>query len=81
LNELYGALRLYVNFFQPSMKFISKRRIDSRVCKIYDTAQTPHHRLIAGAALDEKRKEQLNRSFRDLTRWDDGIFGREISKG
>ena len=28
LSRLYGALRLYVNFFQPSMKLISKERED-----------------------------------------------------
>jgi hypothetical protein len=60
LTELYGALRLYVNFFQPSMKLVRKDRVDSRISKTYAPAQTPHQRLVAGVALDERRKERLN---------------------
>jgi hypothetical protein len=41
LTELYQALRLYINFFQPSLKLIEKRRQGSRVIKKYDRAQTP----------------------------------------
>jgi Integrase core domain. len=32
-NRLYGVLRLYVNFFQPSMKLLSKERIGGKVRK------------------------------------------------
>ena len=33
LNELYGYLRLYTNFFQPVMKLIEKTRLGRRVIK------------------------------------------------
>ena len=43
LAELYRALRLYVNCFQPSMKLRTKERDGSRVRRTYDHAQTPMH--------------------------------------
>ena len=47
LNELYAVLRLYSNFFQPTMKLISKERVGSKVTKRYDRAQTPCQRVLA----------------------------------
>ena len=47
LNELYGYLRLYVNFFQPVRKLIKKERIGSKVIKKYDEAKTPYRRVLA----------------------------------
>lgn len=45
LGELYGALRLYVNCFQPSMKLIAKHREGRNVRREYDAAKTPLQRL------------------------------------
>ena len=45
LNELYGHLRLYVNFFQPQMKLVEKTRTGAKVHKRYDRARTPYQRL------------------------------------
>ena len=42
LYSLYRLLRLYINFFQPCMKLISKERDGARVCKKYDRALTPY---------------------------------------
>lgn len=53
LAELYRALRLYVNFFQPSLKLELKRRAGSQVYRRYDTAQTPCQRLLAAGVLDD----------------------------
>jgi tRNA nucleotidyltransferase/poly(A) polymerase len=52
LAELYRALRLYVNIFQPSMKLQSKRREESHVHRKYDAAQTPLERLRAAGVLE-----------------------------
>jgi hypothetical protein len=41
LNELYGYLRLYSNFFQPGMKLLQKTKIGSKVSKKYD--KPGHH--------------------------------------
>ena len=42
---LYGALRLYVNFFQPSFKLIDKTRYGSTTLKHYSQPATPCDRL------------------------------------
>ena len=52
LNQLYGYLRLYVNFFQSLRKLVQKERIGSRIKKKYDVAQTPFRRVLASADLD-----------------------------
>jgi hypothetical protein len=41
LTELYRALRLYVNCFQPSMKLQAKQREGKKVRYVYDSAKTP----------------------------------------
>ena len=47
LNELYGHLRLYTNYFQPVMKLKSKERNGAKVKKIHDEPKTPYQRLLA----------------------------------
>jgi len=59
LAELYRALRLYVNVFQPSLKLVLKRRDGSRVYRRYDTAQTPLQRLLAADVLAEDARVRL----------------------
>lgn len=59
LVELYRAVRLYVNFFQPSMKLKTKRRTGSRVHRTYDQAQTPCQRLLASGALPPDKAQHL----------------------
>ncbi|HEX6555954.1 MAG TPA: hypothetical protein VF026_24565 [Ktedonobacteraceae bacterium] len=46
LTELYRALRLYVNCFQPSMKLLSKQRDGKKVRYMYGPAKTPLQRLL-----------------------------------
>jgi len=36
LDEIYGDLRLYVNFFQPVLKLIEKIHVDGKIIKKYD---------------------------------------------
>ncbi len=59
LNDLYEDLRLYVNFFQPSMKLVAKQRVDNKVRKKYDTARTPYQRVLQSAHVSETDKENL----------------------
>ena len=59
LAELYRVVRLYVNFFQPSMKLTTKTRDGSRVPKRYDIAQTPYQRLSNSDALDPEVRVRL----------------------
>jgi hypothetical protein len=49
LARLYSALRLFVNFFQPSFKLASKARDGAKVTKTYHPPATPYQRLLADA--------------------------------
>ena len=66
LNELYATLRLYSNFFQPTMKLISKERVGSKVTKRYDRAQTPYQRVLAADQVSKVVKEQLRAKYQIL---------------
>jgi len=66
LNELYGYLRLYSNFFQPVMKLLEKTRIGSKVRKKYDEAQTPYQRILASPDVSKEVKKQLRSQYRKL---------------
>lgn len=66
LLNLYRALRLYVNFFQPSCKLLEKTRIGSRVKKKYDAARTPYQRLLESGHLKKERKTKLIEHFESL---------------
>jgi hypothetical protein len=52
LGRLYAALRLFVNFFQPSFKLAEKTRDGARVSKRYHPPATPYQRLIADPRRD-----------------------------
>jgi hypothetical protein len=66
LNELYRATRLYVNFFQPSMKLEQKSRDGATVRRIYDTAQTPLRRLLDKEILASEKNNRLMEIFTSL---------------
>ena len=83
LTELYRALRLYVNCFQPSMKLLSKQRDGKKVCYIYDPAKTPLQRLLlSGVLLAQKQQELFEvaqaldpiRLFRQLEQLQQAVF-------
>ena len=59
LAHLYGAVRLYVNFFQPSFKLIGKTRIGALVKKQYRKPATPCERLLDHEAVSEETREAL----------------------
>ncbi len=61
LTELYRALRLYVNCFQPSMKLQAKERAGSKVRRTYDQAQTPIQRLLTSGVLAAPKQHELLR--------------------
>jgi hypothetical protein len=66
LNCIYYLLRLYINFFQPVMKLISKTRKGAKVHKIYDQAQTPYQRLLKTGLLSAEKKQQLVATYNGL---------------
>ena len=66
LSQFYGILRLYVNFFQPSLKLISKTRNGARVTKKYDKAKTPYQRLMHSSHVSKETKEKLKTQYEEL---------------
>jgi site-specific recombinase XerD len=59
LGEVYRALRLMVNCFQPSLKLQATIPQGDRVRRVYDTAQTPLQRVLAPGVLSEDRQRAL----------------------
>ena len=59
MAHLYGALRLYVNFFQPSFKLIDKTRDGATTVKHYSQPTTPCDRLIQHDATSDEMKDAL----------------------
>jgi hypothetical protein len=59
LDRLYYLVRLYMNFFQPTMKLVRKTRNGAKVHKVYEMAQTPYQRLLTAGVLTEAKKAEL----------------------
>lgn len=66
LNELYRHLRLYTNFFQPTMKLIEKTRIGSKVIKRYDKPLPPYRRVLACPDVSADNKQALRKLYTKL---------------
>jgi hypothetical protein len=66
LDAIYADLRLYVNFFQPSMMLTHKERHGSKVRKQYDQARTPCQRALAAEEVSAAAKLRLQQTFLEL---------------
>jgi hypothetical protein len=66
LDRLYYLVRLQCNFFQPTMKLISKTRHGAKVHKVYEKAQTPYQRLLNAGVLTEAKKAELATTYAGL---------------
>ncbi len=66
LERIYHLVRLYMNFFQPTMKLWSKTRNGARVHKVYETAQTPYQRLLKLGVLSEANRAELAATYHGL---------------
>jgi len=66
LERIYNLMRLYMNFFQPSMKLLSKSRHGAKVHKVYDTAQTPYQRLLKLGMLSQSKQTELAAIYHGL---------------
>lgn len=66
LNRLYAKHRLCVNFFEPSMKLVSKSRSGARVTKKYDKAKTPWQRLQGAATLPQSDMDRLSEQYQSI---------------
>jgi hypothetical protein len=63
IEAIYQDWRLYVNFFQPVLKLVEKRRVGSKVHKRYDTARTPYQRVLESPDVSEEDKERLRQIY------------------
>lgn len=59
LGELYSALRLFTNLFQPSFKLKSSERDGGRIKRQHHPPRTPLQRLLATGQVSEERADQL----------------------
>lgn len=59
LSSIYSYLRLYINFFQPVLKLISKGRVGDKFIKTYDQAKTPYQRIMARHDIPLETKARL----------------------
>lgn len=59
LESIYDDLRLYINFFQPSLKLVAKERIGNKILKRYDTAKTPYQRALERHDIPLEAKARL----------------------
>jgi len=66
LQNIYIQSRLYINFFQPSLKLADKDRDGGRVRRRYETARTPYERLIQNKEVKNKSKLDLTEQFKRL---------------
>jgi site-specific recombinase XerD len=66
LREVYRALRLIVNCFQPSLKLQTKVFRGEQVRRVYDAAQTPLQRVLASGVLSETRQCELSRRVEQI---------------
>ena len=69
MAHLYGAVRQYVNYFQPSFKLVEKTRHGSRVVKRYSPPATPCDRLMQHDAVSVEMKAALSEIGSSWTRW------------
>jgi hypothetical protein len=66
LERLYDGVRLYMNFFQPTMKLVSKTRHGAKVNRVYSTARTPYQRLLEAGVLTEAKQPELAATYHGL---------------
>jgi hypothetical protein len=66
LGRLYGLVRLYVNYFQPSFKLLSKERDGAKLVRRHDKPTTPCDRLLKSASVSAAVKKALKATRAEL---------------
>ena len=67
--HLYGAVGLYVDYFQPSFKLLNKNRDGATVVKRHSPPATPCDRFIHRQTVSAELKEKLGELRARWTRW------------
>lgn len=67
INNLYeNELRLFINFFQPTMKLREKKRVGAKIIRKYDPAKTPYQRIMECPEVSKERKKRLKKLYESL---------------
>jgi len=66
LNELYGYLRPYVNFFLPQARLVDKTRDGATVRRRHDLPKTPYRRILESPDIAQQTKRVLRRRYLEL---------------
>lgn len=66
LATIYLSVRRYTNYFQPSVRLVSKQREGGKTIKRYDVAQTPYQRMLAAKEVADDVKRRLHDDYRQL---------------
>jgi hypothetical protein len=66
LARLYQMVRLYVNYFQPSFKLLSKTRDGAKIKERYQKPATSRERLPAHASTSDSAKESIRAELAPL---------------
>jgi len=66
LAQLLQSVRLYVNYFQPSLKLRERTREGSRIKKFYHPPATPCERLLSHPLVSAADKEKLRAQLPEL---------------
>lgn len=62
MNNLYkNELRLFMNLFMPSQKLLTKKRIGSRLTRVYEKPKTPFQRVLESKQEEPERIRALKR--------------------
>jgi hypothetical protein len=66
LARIYDCVRLYMNFFQPTMKLWSKTRHGAKVHRVYQRAETPYQRLQRSGTLSKTKQMEMAATYHGL---------------
>ena len=69
LAELYAALRLFTNLFQPSFKLKSSVREGGRIKRQHHPPRTPLQQLLRTGVLSEQEALDSGSTESGVTRW------------
>jgi hypothetical protein len=66
MNEMYGLLSVYINYFMPSQKLISKTRDGAHISRKHDAGLTPYRRIMGDTDISADIKSRLTETFENL---------------
>lgn len=66
LKEIYGILRILINFFEPSAKLLRKEKTERATRKVFDSPKTPYQRVLESEHVPAEQKECLSELYLSL---------------